>query len=304
MMVEQRYAEACEKFAQSQELEAQVGTLMNLALCHEQVGKLATAYLEYNDALALSLRASDTARVILVRQRLAVLEPRLARVTITVEEPKTSPGLWVKLDGVSLGSSAFNMPIPVDLGRHEVEAGAHGKLTVRIELQVDKAGTVFPARVPALVEMPLKFTDPNASRARARVITSIDEATESTPAAIRSDDGHRGNSRASMIAGASIGVAAVATLVGTYFGIDAFSQWDVRNRHCTSQGCDEEAVRAKARAERSARMANLCLATGLVAAGIGLYVVVTADSKSADPTPKGTAKGHGSATMLYVSGAF
>ncbi|MGC4067004.1 MAG: tetratricopeptide repeat protein [Polyangiaceae bacterium] len=314
LMLEQRYAEACEKFAESQALEAEVGTLLNLALCHEQVGKLATAYLEYNDALASSLRASDTARVLLARQRLAELEPRLARVTLTIEEPKTSPGLWVKLDGTSLGVSALDMPIPVDLGRHEVDVGANGKLSVHLELQIEQAATTYPVKISPLIAVQTKPSDSANAPPLNRAIGERDGSRATYPSPPHAGDGPRATSRTSMIAGVSIGIATAATLIGTYFGIDAINQWDERNRHCTSKGCDEEAVRAKARAERSARMSNLCFGTGLLAGGVGLYVVFTADTKGADlraATPNATSASaasasaaSASATMIYASGVF
>jgi hypothetical protein len=304
LMLEQRFQEACEKFAESQALEPEVGTLMNLALCHEQLGQLATAYLEYNDALASSLRASDTARVDLSRQRLAEIEPRLARVTIAVEEPKTSPGFWVKLDGISLGASALDTPIPVDLGRHEVEAGANGKSAVHVEVRIDRAGTTFPITIPRLVEEPREPSELANSRALIRAVPDLGNEREPQHVAAPVADDDSARARTSMIAGVSIGVAAVATLVGTYFGIDAFNEWDERNRHCTSKGCDDEAVRAKSRAERSARMANLSFATAVLAGGVGLYVVVTANTKAGGVNGTSSAEASPTSTMLYATGSF
>jgi hypothetical protein len=97
LMIQHRYEEACPCFAESHRLAPAAGTLLNLALRHELVGKTATAYVEYNDALALSLKPPDKARISLARQRISELKPKLSRLVVVVSEAQRDATIEVSL---------------------------------------------------------------------------------------------------------------------------------------------------------------------------------------------------------------
>src|SRR5687768_15625872 len=50
LLAQKRFAEACPKFETSQKLDPGGGTLLFVALCHKEVGKVATAWAEFNQA--------------------------------------------------------------------------------------------------------------------------------------------------------------------------------------------------------------------------------------------------------------
>src|SRR5262245_8861552 len=76
-LVEEGSVEAgCAKLAESQTLDPAVGTLVNLADCHERLGRLATAWREFREAAALAARKSDARREELAMSRAERIEPR------------------------------------------------------------------------------------------------------------------------------------------------------------------------------------------------------------------------------------
>src|SRR5262249_13660236 len=57
LVVERRFAEACPKFAASQQLAPSGGTLLNLADCYEKNGQLASAWAKFHDVASRAQHA-------------------------------------------------------------------------------------------------------------------------------------------------------------------------------------------------------------------------------------------------------
>jgi serine/threonine-protein kinase len=154
LMHAQNYDEACPKFAESYRLDPATGTLLNLATCHEAQGKLATAWLEYSDALVASRRAGRQSRVKFAEERIAAIEPRLSRLTLQVAPEADDPNLQISLDGHAIGRAAVGIPTPVDPGRHLVEARAPGKKPWSESVEVGPNADQKTVTVPALDHAP------------------------------------------------------------------------------------------------------------------------------------------------------
>lgn len=182
------YAEACPKFAESYRLDPGTGTLLNLASCHESLGKLATAWVEYKEALVQSRRDRRQSRIEYAEQHMAALTPKLSRLTVTLASAADQAGLELSLDGVVVGVAALGVATPLDPGTHTVTAKAPGKKpwsgSVEIAAVAGEQTLVIPAlealppppaaaplRIAALPAAPAPVT-PHADVARERPVPS------------------------------------------------------------------------------------------------------------------------------------
>lgn len=159
LMDQKKYDEACPKFAESYRLEPATGTLLNLASCNEARGKLATAWAEYNDAAIAARRDNREDRVQFARERIAAIEPKLARVTITVPAEVEVEGLEVRFDGLVLGKAAWGVPAPTDAGKHTIEVSAPKKQPWSQSIQLadsEQKALQVPVLVDAPVETPVE----------------------------------------------------------------------------------------------------------------------------------------------------
>jgi hypothetical protein len=163
LMAAGNYGEACPKFAQSQQLDPATGTLLNLAACHEKQGRLATAWLEYSDALVAARRDGREDRVEYARVRVQELEPRLSRLTLVLGPGADTPGLTIELDGASIGSAIFGVPTAVDPGEHTVKASAPGKKPSLFSVRVGPEADLQTLTIPPLEDAPPAPAEPAAT---------------------------------------------------------------------------------------------------------------------------------------------
>jgi hypothetical protein len=151
LMAEGNVAQACAAFAQSYAADASSGTLLNLALCHEKQGKTATALAEYTATVRLAEAQGRQDRVLIARQKIAAMEPRLARLTVAV--PRAVPGLAIQTEAGAIAGADWGRAVPVDPGPHHITASAPGfrSWTADIELREAEQRTIdIPALEPAV----------------------------------------------------------------------------------------------------------------------------------------------------------
>jgi hypothetical protein len=267
LMDAEKYADACPKLAESQRLDPALGTLLNLALCNERLGKNATAWAQYREALAIASRSSDP-RADFARDHIQGLEPKLSRLTVAVST-RTS-GLAIRLDGVALSQAAWGTAVPVDPGEHRVEASAPGHESWSTTVSIGAAAASERIDVPALTPSAAPSVppiQPAPSVQPAAPVSQTSPPREPEPSSPRT-------------AGYIVGGAGVVALgVGTYFGIRALDLNSQAKDKCpTDDTCVDDGAELSDEALTSSRIATVAIGLGVVGVGVGAYLVLSAPS--------------------------
>lgn len=258
--------EACDKLAQSQRLDPSSGTLMNLAHCHEQLGKFASAFEEFSLAAQLAASRGAAQREAEARRRAAALEPRLSYLVVRVV--KTVPELKVECNGNQVEQSALGHPLPVDPGVQALRATAPGHLEWTLSLTITQPGELVvevPQLTPeSVVGPPRPDSPPVRPEPQPR-------AAELPPAEAPQA---RGLPPTFWIAA---GTGVVAAGIATVAGVMSLASYDEADSLCGAphENCSPDAMSARHRAETQATVSNIATGTAVVAVGVGVYLFVT-----------------------------
>ncbi len=273
----ENYEEACPKFAASNKLDPALGTLLNLADCHEQQGLTASAWAEFLEAATLARRSGQTDRATVAQERATALEGRLVRVNIVVKGKARVDGLEIKQDGSVVYTATWNTPVPIDPGPHLLSVNAPGKKEWAKAFDIPSEGT----GEPILIEVPELEDAPVEKPVEAPVVTPT---PANTPPAERPgpvDEGSDGSGQ--MTAGIILaGAGVVGLAVGGVFGLSAKNKWedaDCQDGVCPTQDRQTLAEDAKSQANLS----TLFFAGGGVLSAVGLIMILTAPSKKERP---------------------
>ena len=269
-------AEACPKLAESQRLDPASGTLLALALCHEQQGKLATAWTNYLEAEALARKDGSADRAKAARERATALEPKLARLEITVGSAvRALAGLEIRFDGSLIESAVWGTAMPVDPGEHTVQATATGKLPSKLSATIQTTAERKRVEIGPLEDAPPELVpvEKPPSTTEGKAGGSSDSAPEGP--------------NAGLVAGGIVGgLGLVALGVGTYFGVRALDQIGTAQDRCSPELCtDPEAVDLNDRGRISADVSTGLFIGGGVATAVGIALLVAGGLSSAESSP-------------------
>lgn len=256
---------ACRDFAESQRLDPAIGTRFNLADCYEQRGQLASAWVNYVGVADAAERLGQMDRAQFARARADALQPRLSHLRIDVEEPVA--GLRLTRDAVEVGRAQWSMRVPVDPGRHRLEATApeHERWTTTVD--VDEEGVTFDVRVPPLRPVVVQAPPPTV------------QPEPSPPPAVapapRDDEPRRLGPR-HYTGFALAGVGLVGIGVGTGFGIRALRLNDDADAQCPMpRSCFPEGAQLLQDAERAGRISTATFIAGGVVLVTGIVLAAT-----------------------------
>ncbi len=250
-------AQACPKFEESNRVDPKLGTLMNLALCHEKAGLSASAWAEYARAASLAARAGQSDREKVARERAAALELTLSHVLIDAD-PKSDAS--IVLDDQPIGPAAFHSPIPIDPGAHVLRATAPGATPFEQSFRVTAGATVALVKVPVLARAP----------------TAVTAAPETVPA-VPEVSKHSGRRTAGFVVG-GVGVALAG--VGAFFGARAFSDKSAAENGCGAMFCTPAGSSATSSMKTDETLSTVGVIAGVAAIGAGVYLVLSSGGES------------------------
>jgi hypothetical protein len=266
LMAAGRLPEACPKLEESHRLDPSGGTILNVALCHEQQGAIARSWSDYNEAIAFARRDGRRDREDVAAEHARALEPRLSRLTIVVPEPARLAGLRIERDGRELGQASWSIAMPVDGGEHEVRATAPGRrpFSTRVAIASESSASK--------VEIPLLDVDPLATLLGSPVLAATPQ-----PAPLLSP-------RARRRLGWGAGAAGIVQLgVAGVFGLRAFDKRQQSDALCPDGLCaNQHGADLNDQARLAADVSTVLIITGLATVAVGVYLLMTSPAHGGD----------------------
>ncbi len=258
MMEAHRYPEACQKLAESYRLDPAAGTLLNLAVCHEKQGRIASAWGEFTQSATDAKHANRPDREELAREHIAALEPDLPMMAIDVPATVKVAGLELVRNGVTLSAAAWDTELPVDPGEVEIVSRAPGYLPFTLKVKIEKRQhlkvSLQPLELAPLAPQDVVFWTPKRK------------------------------------VGAAVGVVGIAAVaVGTVVGLGVLDNRQKSDAACPSIDghlrCTSEGADAMSKAHTGAWISDIAFGVGAVAVATSVYLFVTGSQERAEPTP-------------------
>jgi hypothetical protein len=275
LMSQEKYPEACDKFEASYAIEETLGTLLNVANCHELEGRTATAWAEFLRAAGVARSAGQAEREKIARERASGLESKLMRLQIDVPDEARSEGLVLERDGTPVEEAAWGSAIPVDPGEHTIRASAPGKQAHEDQVEVVNEGSTVQYELSPLADAPKPEPPPEPATVPVAAAPAPEPAPPPPEQAPVERDTHVGSAQRAL--GLVVGAVGAAGLAGgSVFGVLAKNKWDdAEAEGCADGTCPtDKGQQASEDAKRFATFGTIGMAGGgaLLLGGIVLYL--------------------------------
>lgn len=291
LVAEKKLVEACPKFAESQRIDPSPGTLLNLANCYEQLGRVATAWATYKEAASAAQVAGRADNLAAAQKRADALAPKLPKVRIIA--PDAPAGLVVERDGAPLQQAVLDVPLPIDPGEHTIAASAPGKVRWSTTITVAKEPSEQIVKVPPLADAPA--APPSGAAAAEPPPPPTKPQPIDAPPPPPPETGW--TTQRSVGAGL-VGLGLVGVGAGTYFALSAKDKYDESLVGCSPSDqnvCNAIAVDRRNDARKDGSVATVAVGVGLVAAAAGVVLFI----RGARPAPSAaTATGSRKASVF------
>jgi hypothetical protein len=250
------YAEACPKFEESQRADPSTGTLINLGGCYERVGKTASAWAIYKEAVQLARKLGQTEREATASGRVAALDPKLSKLRIDAGDV---PGMVVRRDGLEVGRGSLGLPIAVDPGEHTVVASAPGHEDWTTKITVGDNADSKTVTIPPLKKKP------------------------DGPGGADPDVGGASSGSGRRTVGFIVGGVGVAALgLGAVFGALAIGDRSDGDKLCPEKKCTPEGQAFIDAASTKALVSTIGIGVGVAAVGAGVVLILTSGPSKTD----------------------
>jgi hypothetical protein len=141
--------EACRIFDESARIEPALATRFHVGLCHEALGRFASALRAFTEVADLAAARGEVALGDDSRQRARTAARRSSKLRI-IGPASAAAGVQIERDGVVLDVTEWGLEVPVDAGVHQVRAYGEGFVEWSEQLEVLPGPGVYTVQVPEL----------------------------------------------------------------------------------------------------------------------------------------------------------
>jgi len=256
LQADQKYAQACVAFEESDKLDPAIGTKLNAAKCYEEWGRLARAHRWYTAAEQMAASSEDD-RLPKIRELIETLDPDVPRLTVNVPagmDPADVEAAAIMLDGKPVPATDLGVAVRLDPGPHELVYLVDGAKKSKL-VPLERGG-----------ERELLLDIPKGAAQRRAIAEG------------KADPPRPGRTR--RIIGISMGAAGLAGIgVASYLTLDARSSYnDALDAHCAgmANACSPEGLAITKDARSQANLATVITLASVAVIGGGVFLYLTA----------------------------